>query len=242
MRRHRPPPAGWYPDPNGEPGQKYWDGQAWADIPAPDIPATPESDIAGTPKPAQPAVSTKGPSGQRKVGFAIAIVLVVLVVVAINRIGIPFWQHPIYPRFFDERVLLLVLPVLHSPSSQSPSYQEGYNSGTFGLARKGYGDDMYNTGATIAEMSNTMPVAGQSTTSPTRHPCWSRAAKDDYMNGCLKAFGDHPPTAKPKPGPQIPTDRGSVSWAALVTHLTHQREIPAPTARRRRTQLVQQCG
>ena len=22
-------PAGWYPDPSGNPGQKYWDGQCW---------------------------------------------------------------------------------------------------------------------------------------------------------------------------------------------------------------------
>lgn len=28
-------PAGWYPDPSGQPGQKYWDGQQWqADVPA----------------------------------------------------------------------------------------------------------------------------------------------------------------------------------------------------------------
>jgi hypothetical protein len=24
-----PTPAGWYPDPTGLPGQKYWDGSAW---------------------------------------------------------------------------------------------------------------------------------------------------------------------------------------------------------------------
>lgn len=197
------PPAGWYPDPNGEPGQKYWDGQAWADIPAPDIPATPESDIAGTPKPAQPAVSTKGPSGQRKVGFAIAIVLVVLVVVAINRIGIPFWQHSIYPRFFEKGSSSSSSPSSQSPSSQSPSYQEGYNSGTFGLARKGYGDDMYNTGATIAEMEHNA-CSRAINNEPNYSSLLEPAAQDDYMNGCLKAFGDHPPTAKPKPGPLNP--------------------------------------
>jgi TM2 domain-containing membrane protein YozV len=25
----QPTPAGWYPDPTGRPGQKYWDGQEW---------------------------------------------------------------------------------------------------------------------------------------------------------------------------------------------------------------------
>lgn len=30
------PPAGWYPDPSGKPGQMYWDGQQWrTDIPPP---------------------------------------------------------------------------------------------------------------------------------------------------------------------------------------------------------------
>lgn len=27
------PPAGWYPDPQGRPGQSYWDGQQWSDRP-----------------------------------------------------------------------------------------------------------------------------------------------------------------------------------------------------------------
>ncbi len=25
-------PAGWYPDPSGTPGQRYWDGQAWGQL------------------------------------------------------------------------------------------------------------------------------------------------------------------------------------------------------------------
>lgn len=28
-------PAGWYPDPSGAPGQRYWDGQQWTDHAAP---------------------------------------------------------------------------------------------------------------------------------------------------------------------------------------------------------------
>ncbi len=32
------PAAGWYPDPSGQPGQKYWDGQQWQGAtPAPAI-------------------------------------------------------------------------------------------------------------------------------------------------------------------------------------------------------------
>jgi hypothetical protein len=26
------PPAGWYPDPTGKPGQMYWDGQGWHEV------------------------------------------------------------------------------------------------------------------------------------------------------------------------------------------------------------------
>jgi hypothetical protein len=26
-----PPPAGWYPDPNGTPGQRWWNGASWSD-------------------------------------------------------------------------------------------------------------------------------------------------------------------------------------------------------------------
>jgi hypothetical protein len=29
-----PPAPGWYPDPSGGAGQRYWDGQKWADAPA----------------------------------------------------------------------------------------------------------------------------------------------------------------------------------------------------------------
>ncbi|MGB7167294.1 MAG: DUF2510 domain-containing protein [Mycobacterium sp.] len=206
-----PPPqpsAGWYPDPTGKPGQMYWDGEAWHRL-TPDIPGTPKADIPATPKPAQPAVSTKGPPRPLKVVWAIA-VLVVLVVVAINRFGTPFWQHSIYPRFFEEKgSSSSSSPSSGSPDSQqsqSPYYQEGYNSGTSGLARNGYGDDMYNTGATVAEMEHNACSAAINNESnyasiqDADHP----ANQDDYMNGCLNAFRDHPPAAKPKPGPLNP--------------------------------------
>jgi Protein of unknown function (DUF2510) len=29
------PPAGWYPDPSGVPGQRWWDGTSWSDHVAP---------------------------------------------------------------------------------------------------------------------------------------------------------------------------------------------------------------
>ena len=93
-----------------------------------------------------------------------------------------------------------------SPSAQSPYYQEGYNSGTSGLARKGYGDNMYNTGATVAEMEHQACAdainneSNLASIEDSDHP----ANQDDYMKGCLDAFHDHPPSAKPKPGPLNP--------------------------------------
>ena len=36
-----PVPAGWYPDPNGAPLQRYWDGSAWTENTAPAAPAAP---------------------------------------------------------------------------------------------------------------------------------------------------------------------------------------------------------
>jgi hypothetical protein len=53
--------AGWYPDPTGNAGQRYWDGQGWQNAPTP-LPATPS----------QPPVTTTDQSGRRAVAFALA--------------------------------------------------------------------------------------------------------------------------------------------------------------------------
>jgi hypothetical protein len=64
------PPAGWYPDPNGGPGQVYWDGQRWHT----EIPATPPPVQSGIPSPA---------GGQRpRRGPMLALIAVIVVVVA----------------------------------------------------------------------------------------------------------------------------------------------------------------
>ena len=246
-----PPPqpsAGWYPDPTGKPGQMYWDGEAWHRL-TPDIP--------GTPKPTQPPVSTKGPSGQRKVGFVLA--GLALLVIAVQVVGRQVWGRPLEVllvalgiaiigvtiavrsgqsgarkvMFVSAMVLVLFAsgwvaagfdyllfgkgssPSSSSPDSQqsqspsqsqSPYYQEGYNSGTSGLARNGYGDDMYNTGATVAEMEHNACSAAinNEPNYASIQDADQPGNQDDYMNGCLNAFRDHPPAAKPKPGPLNP--------------------------------------
>jgi hypothetical protein len=35
-------PAGWYPDPSGRPGSRYWDGAGWSDAVAQDLPGQPQ--------------------------------------------------------------------------------------------------------------------------------------------------------------------------------------------------------
>jgi len=50
------PPAGWYPDPDGKPGQTYWDGEGWRDHLA--TPAQP-SDPDATRSPSLPVQSAQ---------------------------------------------------------------------------------------------------------------------------------------------------------------------------------------
>jgi hypothetical protein len=197
------PPAGWYPDPTGKPGQKYWDGQAWSDIPAPDIPATTQGRRWGRVIGDTPLIWNK----QLILSLAAIVAIGVLVIVAKPYVH-PFLIHKLYSPHSQQS---------HSPSSpssgspdsqqsQSQYYQEGYNSGTSGLARKGYGDNMYNTGATVAEMEHQACAdainneSNLASIQDSDHP----ANQDDYMDGCLNAFRDHPPAAKPKPGPLNP--------------------------------------
>ena len=37
------PPPGWYPDPSGAPGQRYFDGRTWSENRAPAVPDPPRS-------------------------------------------------------------------------------------------------------------------------------------------------------------------------------------------------------
>lgn len=56
-------PAGWYPDPSGAPGQRWWDGAAWSTSVSPAVPQpvesahVPDSRFGGTTLPATTAGS-----------------------------------------------------------------------------------------------------------------------------------------------------------------------------------------
>jgi Protein of unknown function (DUF2510) len=152
------PPAGWYPDPTGKPGQKYWDGQAWTDIPAPEIPATPKAGWYPDPSGKHGQMYWDGegwhttgavPPKQRtririqptKANLIKGIVGVGLLVwlVAYNVPGFMGWVHKHqHPSGGTAQTSVTVdssgSSAPSAPSTSSPSYQQGLKSGTDGYA------------------------------------------------------------------------------------------------------------
>jgi Protein of unknown function (DUF2510) len=110
-------PAGWYPDPNGEPGQMYWDGRGWHR----GIPGASLSAASPTPGDQVQPYWEKGRhfwsglSSQRQIMLAIAALLVIVAAVAVPIIA---FNH-------------------FSGGGHSPSYQAGYTSGSSGAAHLG---------------------------------------------------------------------------------------------------------
>jgi Domain of unknown function (DUF4352)/Protein of unknown function (DUF2510) len=69
-------PAGWYPDPDGSSGQRYFDGQSWTEHrAAPAVEAPPLEAAAAAPR-------TSGPNGKVIAGVIAAVVVLVVVGVA----------------------------------------------------------------------------------------------------------------------------------------------------------------
>ena len=54
-----PTPAGWYPDPDGSGGQRYWDGTTWTEHRFPAAPVAPPPAPVEPPAPAEPAPSAE---------------------------------------------------------------------------------------------------------------------------------------------------------------------------------------
>lgn len=109
------PPAGWYPDPSGGPGQKYWNGEAWSDVPAPESPAAP--------------AAKELRSGNKL--FLLIMVPIVVFVAAVTVAEI----------VGNNKMSRESQQSQSQSQSQSPSYQTGYDSGTSGLARNTYGEE-----------------------------------------------------------------------------------------------------
>jgi hypothetical protein len=60
-----PTPAGWYPDPDGSGGQRYWDGSAWTEhrAPATPEPAAPTDEHVGSHRAAEPEPTSEPEPG-----------------------------------------------------------------------------------------------------------------------------------------------------------------------------------
>jgi Protein of unknown function (DUF2510) len=160
------PPAGWYPDPSGKPGQMYWDGQRWQTA----IPATTPPAAAPTPwDKVRPHVDMARPhwdkgrrfwsglSRQRKVILALAGLLVVLAVIAVPVVAFDY--------------------LFGAPDTSSTSYQAGYKDGTSGTAH-----NLIALGSVHAD-----DFKGACDASFSAAPI-SSLDQNDYMRGCLDAL------------------------------------------------------
>ena len=79
-------PAGWYPDPEGGPGQRYWDGAQWA-APTPPPAPSPPTDVPGSatqgaaPPPAgAPVPGGSAPAPRRRRTWLIVLIVILAVV------------------------------------------------------------------------------------------------------------------------------------------------------------------
>jgi hypothetical protein len=81
--------AGWYPDPHGGPGLRWWDGSTWTQHTAPQPAAAPE--LAGHPAPRTLAYADAAPRGGNPgpllVGGAVAAVVLLVVVAVVMLTG-----------------------------------------------------------------------------------------------------------------------------------------------------------
>ena len=176
------PPAGWYPDPTGKPGEMYWDGEAWHRL-IPDDPAKPKADgvrSGNNPAPGIPATpkADKTRSGNKLAALIIGGLLLIIAVIY-------FLAYPL------GLVYKLQSPSSPSPGSQqSQSYQAGYNSGTSGLARNTYGEEFDTSDVAKSEQyACSVAFTGEQIRNAS-------LTEDDYVRGCLQAFSDHPPAKK----------------------------------------------
>lgn len=58
------PPAGWYPDPSGTPGERFWDGQAWSQATRDPQPSSSFEQAPQSGHAAQPGSYAQAPGGQ----------------------------------------------------------------------------------------------------------------------------------------------------------------------------------
>ena len=72
------PAAGWYPDPHGTGGTRWWDGGAWTEHAAP-----PPAPWTPTPAPWNSALTVTAPTGWRRHRFSLLVVLFAAIYLAL---------------------------------------------------------------------------------------------------------------------------------------------------------------
>lgn len=112
------PPAGWYPDPAGSGGERYWDGGTWSQVTRP---AGGLSGEYGARSPQQSSSYGAGPQGQSPWGQAAQ--------------GIPIHNTPVLAGFWwrvlaailDGLILLIPLSVIQAPiTTRASEILEGW--------------------------------------------------------------------------------------------------------------------
>jgi hypothetical protein len=86
-----PTPAGWYPDPEGSGGQRYWDGSTWTEHQSPAAPAAPE--VPGNEQPTAIVQQRPPNDGRRRkliIGFGAACAALLAILVAVVVYGVFF--------------------------------------------------------------------------------------------------------------------------------------------------------
>jgi Protein of unknown function (DUF2510) len=167
-----PPPAGWYPNPSGGPGQMYWDGERWqTGVPAQPPPAaapTPWGNVGPYLDKARPHVDKgrrfwSGLPGQRKIMFAVAGLLIVVAVGAVFVVGTNY----------------LFGGGSSTVDTSSQSYRMGLKSGTDGPAEiQAFGPWM--GAAEPYDQACQQSYNTESGAAPDLH-----LNHQDYMGGCL---------------------------------------------------------
>ena len=84
------PPAGWYDDPSGSGGKRYWDGTTWGETaPAPGAAASPPAGGAAGAAPAPPQWSPAAPEKKKRgrgclTALAIAAVVIIGIIIIVG--------------------------------------------------------------------------------------------------------------------------------------------------------------
>lgn len=148
MATPQAPLPGWYPDPSGGPGLRYWDGREWTIVAPAGTPPPPSPDTGSNSALTSPTSGTGGSEGgvntnaqrpniDRRAGVA------VLVIVAVVAVGIglaaAFGRETEPPADEDAYIAELFTSKFDSLLPKRPFIEEGYAA--CDLLRKGHTEE-----------------------------------------------------------------------------------------------------